>query len=1624
MTKSPKLIILATTLCAVASGFNAHSQNAITGANYWENQKMYGENRETAHATYVPYSSVDALKADTEFFAYPWVDPKSDLRMSLNGTWKFNFVANPNLRPTAATTNPSFNVSSWDDISVPSNWEMQGYGSPIYCNEQNPFVSNPPMIGSPRGNYEANPVGTYIRDFDLPASWGDKQVFINFGGIYSAAFLWINGQYIGYTQGANNDHEFDITSALQSGSNRVCVQVIRWSDGSYLECQDMFRMSGIYRDVTLTAVPRTFVRDHYITSDLNASDNFKSGHFNTSLEIANRSASASEVVAKVSLLDPEGKEKAAWTSSTLNVAASSTEKVDLGGDLSGLSLWTAETPVLYTVLVELSNKSTGETEAFATKYGFRHIEQVGNFVHINGQKVLFKGVNRSDTDPVVGRAVTTDMMLTDVKLFKQNNINMIRTSHYPNAAKMYAMFDYFGVYCMDEADLECHATTQLSSDTTWEGAFVDREERMVLRDRNHPAVIFWSLGNESACGINFKACYDKVRSLDPRMIHYEGQKEWTYTDMTSRMYPGMDVLKEQDQSGDERPHFICEYAHAMGNAIGNLKDYWDYIESSQRTIGGCIWDWIDQGIYKPSELLAGNQRGYYTGSDFPGPHQGNFCSNGILAPDRKPNAKLAEVKSVYQYIKASDFSPEARSLNVTNAYAFLNLDRFNMRWSLLEDGESVADGVVNNLSAKPGETICVTTPYSSSLIRPGHEYMLNVDFVLKNDMPGVEAGTALASMQFTVLQRPALPQVDVEGQVEVSTAGGVVTVSGRDFVYVFSSEGVMTSMSYKGKEFIYSSQGLKFDNHRWIENDTYTNTVSSVNCSDLTLARGDNNVTLSAMMTGDLTSYIIRYTVYADGTMDVGVTFAPQSGDIRRLGLSMSMVPGFEEIEYYALGPWANYIDRGSGSRAGVFNTTVNDMHELYVKPQTMGNRQGMRYVRFSNKAGSSLLVESEGEVGFSALHYTDKDLMDAAHDFDLEPRDETIVHFDRIQRGLGNGSCGQNTGTLSQYCVPSNGTLGYRLRFTPDVAKGDGYVAPSGSRSDNAWIKNLTTTGARSGNIAYEASFAPEQIHTLITSAVSVASGSTLDVLATLAGADASSAKVQLFVDFDRDYSFSAGERIASVSSGKWSINVPESLSEGKYRVRMIIDKSDVADGNGPISAGLSYDFEFSVDSGASSDVYAQPGGTTHSQKLRYLTSVTSTGADTNVNYTSSVCPAGLYTLLPQAIDAAPGQTFSVRFQANALPRTPAAEDLRWTFAVIYADWNGRGTFQEIARIGKTNRDSGFDGVTVGNYDEIMDFTQQFTIPADAKAVQGRIRVIFQNAWKTLDSAYSQSIHEGVAYDLIVNIDGEAPELSLGEGELTFVPDGTMHSEGKAYLESISTTGADKDINVKWSSTPDAVYQLLDAAVEVTAGKSFELNLRGFKAGVASTTQAYQDLRYNYAIIYSDWQGLSDFTEEALYGLRNGEADFNGVLANYHRVLEIDHPVEVPVNASAGKTRIRVIYQNAWKWNYGPCMQDIHEGMAYDIPVVVKHDPTSIVDIEGVGAEVSVYPNPFTDVINLRADASGLYEVGIYSLQGACVYSSDFDLESGEVRSINLNLTSGVYLMIVNGRSHKLICR
>ena len=717
-----------------------------TSHNDWENERIYAINKEEGRATFIPFANSEEMKADPAY-TRPWERTRSSRYLLLNGNWKFNWVKQPSERPVDFYKT-SYDVSGWKEIPVPSNWEMHGYGTPIYTNITYPIRNNPPFIQGQRGyavEKEPNAVGSYRREFALPADWKDKEVFIHFDGIYSAAYVWINGKKVGYSQGPSNDAEFRITPYVKAGNNTVAVEVYRWCDGSFLEDQDMFRLSGIHRDVYLVASPKVRLRDIHLTSQI--SDRLDKAELKVKTDVHNYGKKVQEATVRVSLLNTEGKPVSSFIIPTGKITGGQENVCEGTTTIRDPRLWSAETPSLYTVQLELLDAAGNVLEATSQQYGFRKIEIRNNKVYINNALILFKGANRHDIHPQFGKAVPVESMIEDILLFKRFNLNTIRTSHYPNDPKMYSLYDYYGLYVMDEADIECHGNMSLSNRESWEGAYVDRMVRMVERDKNHPSVIFWSMGNESGGGRNFEATYQAAKAIDDRYIHYEGMND--VADMDSRMYPSIESMIEQDEQPRNKPYFLCEYAHAMGNAIGNLEEYWDYIEHhSKRMIGGCIWDWVDQGINMPGQPA---DHYYFGGSFGDRPNDNDFCCNGIVTADRQVTPKLWEVKKVYQYIT---LEPNAEnSIGVRNRYVFLNLHDFNLRYVILKDGVPIAEEEFSLPDGKPGEHRAVQIPYSRYLTSEG-EYYLNLEIKLKKDCVWAKAGHIVATEQLLLQKSP------------------------------------------------------------------------------------------------------------------------------------------------------------------------------------------------------------------------------------------------------------------------------------------------------------------------------------------------------------------------------------------------------------------------------------------------------------------------------------------------------------------------------------------------------------------------------------------------------------------------------------------------------------------------------------------------------------------------------------------------------------------------------------------------------------------------------------------------------------------------------------------------------
>ena len=1047
-----------------------------------ENEKVFEHWKQKAHATFIPYSSTALMQKD-DCYKYPWLEPKHADVLSLNGDWKFHYTAD---RSKGRPGKDDFyadnaDVSGWDNIRVPLNWEMAGYDVPVYNNVGYPFHNNPPFIKAFDDNFDKNPVGSYRRNFTLPENWKDgRRVFIHFDGACSAIVVWVNGQYAGYSQGANTDAEFDVTNYVRKGENNVSVRVYRWSDGSYLEGQDMWHLAGIHRDVYLVSTPRTFVFDHYITSSLDAASKYTEGSLNVALTVNNPMYDKVTKNLEVELLDANDKLVASQNVQAAMTAKDShkTFNVKMEG-LKGLTPWSSENPYLYTVVVR-QKQGDKEEMVFSTKYGFRSVEQRGNLIYVNGERVFFKGVNTQDIHPLLGHAIDTETMLKDVVLMKQANVNTVRTSHYPRQPRMYAMFDYYGLYCMDEADVECHNNQSLSDTPSWENAYVDRTERMVLRDRNHPSVVFWSLGNESGGGCNFQATYDCVKRLLPgrdNFVHYEGYNHGEkYSDFGSDMYPKVETVIKQSSGLHGKPYFICEYAHAMGQAVGNLQEYWNVIEKSTGIVGGCIWDWVDQGIYdtrriKEHKPLIDSKTGlhYYTsGYDYTRMNrgdngfQGDFMSNGIITPGREWTAKLEEVKYVYRNADFVGF--KNRKATLKNKSAFTDLaDAYTLTYRILADGNEVEKGTAAVPSCQPGATCDVDIPYTTA-VSADKEYVVELSLNLKNNASWAKKGYSMVATQFKLGADAAVASVPVADPTFVEQPHGTLPVIGKlkgklkiegrkvvgkNFAISFAENGTIADWTFNGKQIVMPEAGPDFNGFRRIANDNISlgatgGVAENENKEEGAISgqkhlvkaptKQGKNVVVETTVGNGKDTHAIVYTIYPNGVVDMKVTFENSSVDTRRVGITMQFAPGMENVEYYAKGPWSNYIDRQRSQMLGRYTTTVDGMFEEQSAPQTMGDRQGLRNLKLSGN-GTSLDITVEGMLAFSLSHVDDQQFnydvfYGGKHPYDLTRSPQVFAHFDSWQRGIGNHSCGGDS-CLPQYQVPTGKNV-VTMRFAP----------------------------------------------------------------------------------------------------------------------------------------------------------------------------------------------------------------------------------------------------------------------------------------------------------------------------------------------------------------------------------------------------------------------------------------------------------------------------------------------------------------------------------------------------------------------------------------------------------------
>ena len=760
-----------------------------------------GENKSFSHTFFVPFPDEESARN--------MQNGESPNYLSLNGKWKFNFVENPAKRPIDFFL-PGFDVSGWEEIPVPANWELQGFGYPIYVNQPYEWTENP---DPPYVPHDFNPVGSYLKSFIIPKTWGNKKIFIHFGAVKSAFFIWINGEYVGFSKGSKTPAEWDITKFLKEGDNSVALQVYRWSDGSYLECQDFWRISGIERDVFLVARPQVYIGDFFAKSGLDK--DYKNGLFDLSVFISGKPEKKGKYSVSVKLLERDSTE-IVNLSNDLEFALDGA-KTEFNQTVINPLLWSAEAPNLYTLVISLQ-KGKKTIESLAYKLGFRTSEIKNGQLLVNGKAVLLKGVNRHEHDPVTGHVISKESMIQDIQLMKQHNINTVRTSHYPNDPYWYDLCDKYGLYVIDEANIESHGmgygAKSLAKNFAWKDAHLDRVQRMVERDKNHPSVIIWSMGNEAGDGINFTACYQWLKEHDPsRPVHYERAGLGQNTDIFCPMYASIDYIERYAQEIQTRPLILCEYSHAMGNSNGNLQDYWDVIESYDQLQGGCIWDWVDQGLLKTDE--KGVEYFAYGGDYGPDdvPSDGNFCANGLVSADRTPHPALNEVKKVYQYVdfKLVDFKKGI--IELTNKYNFINLDFTDLQYNLIEDGKTIIKELESSIDIEPGKSRTFELPFNDFHFEEGKEYLLNLSLITNKEISMIASGHTIASEQFILANdwrtEPLL--TDNFTVLQYAETDSVITVYSPNFQYEFNRmSGVISSFQYYKEELIRSGPDANF----------------------------------------------------------------------------------------------------------------------------------------------------------------------------------------------------------------------------------------------------------------------------------------------------------------------------------------------------------------------------------------------------------------------------------------------------------------------------------------------------------------------------------------------------------------------------------------------------------------------------------------------------------------------------------------------------------------------------------------------------------------------------------------------------------------------------------------------
>lgn len=1032
------------------SSRSAQAQFALSKLPDWENPKTIGINKEPAHASVIPYPDIRSAVADSGQV------PHSPYYESLDGQWKFKWSQNPQSRPKEFYKS-NYDVSGWDDITVPSPWQMQGYGKPIYLNSRYPVESIMGGLFPPRAPKKRNPVGSYRRTFTVPNHWDGRQVLVHFGAVKSAFYIWVNGQKVGYSEGSMTPAEFNITPYLKKGKNSLSVEVYRWSDGSWLEDQDMWRFSGIFRSVYLYSKPEEYLQDIFVHAGLD--DHYENGKLRVTAKVRNNTAERlSRGTVEAYLFDESAKQvgdgpiavhktQAAMPAGTQAVA-------DLRATVDHPQKWTAETPNLYTVVVVLKDSDGKTLDIVRSTAGFREIEIRDRMFLVNGHPVKLKGTNIHDHDPQTGRTVDYQTMVKDVKLMKQHNLNAVRMSHYPHDPRYYDLFDKYGLYIIDEANVETHGISFSDnllpgSDPLWTDAVVDRARSMVQRDKNHPSIVIWSLGNEAGWGDNFKQMASYIRTADPsRPIHYQHMN--SIADMMSYMYPSIGGLKQiLNNPNIDKPVILCEFAHSMGNSTGNFDEYMDLMEHNRNLIGTFIWDWVDQGLRKKDD--RGKWFWAYGGDYGDDPNAGNFNINGVVFPDRKPQPALAKVKYSYQYVRFGAIDLKKGQIWIRNDYDFINLNRFNLEWSLNEDGKTIQSGTVSNLDVAPDRFKRLDLPIKTPDLQAGREYWLNVSLHQKKGNRWADKGFKIAWQQMKMPYAVGgTPRMAKEmPTLKVDQTGGSIIVSNSTFKAVISRKtGALEQYQYQGKALISSPLVPNFwrattDNDRagwkdqlnpWKE-ASENRKVTNVSVNDTGGQRVE--ITVNGSLPVGQSTYQTTYTLLGTGVVQVDQKVSPIGNDIPpvlpKVGMEMRIPKQYKTMTWYGRGPQENYWDRKKGITVGRYSGLIDSLWTDYVYPQENGNRSDVRWVAFTDQSGNGLMAVASAKLSVSAWPYSLADLQQATHTDELPRRDYYTVNLDYKQQGVGGtDTWSQNARALPQYRLPTSKSYHYSYYLRP----------------------------------------------------------------------------------------------------------------------------------------------------------------------------------------------------------------------------------------------------------------------------------------------------------------------------------------------------------------------------------------------------------------------------------------------------------------------------------------------------------------------------------------------------------------------------------------------------------------